>query len=367
MLNFRQWITEGGNVIIGDASADRIDMTTLDRKKVVSIIGKGLQSISKKFASLTGLPLWSDELLKSNQFLSGSTLHLFDTNKIPDKDFVKYKPSVGDIDTQVDGNQAKQIEAFLKSMMIGEKIGDIIFLGYKPSGDQYITLWNVPELDINVQIDLELVSFQDGKPTPWSQFSHGSPWDDMKEGIKGVFHKYIWRAVQHRSARDILIQAKSARGKDKIIHSSDLAFSLKGMRYKIEPVLDDQGKHVIKDNMYVYRELDSKTAEYITDLNLIFTMSFDKNPVKDDIQKMKSFVGVIELINRYFNNNNKLKILNSFANLLWDKTAQGLVRGNPKEDYSTKIIAFNTLSSRLNVGNIEKYQLLINDYYKNYK
>ena len=186
-LSFRQWnqLHEGGNVVIGDTAAERIDLKSIDRKKVIFEIGQALKAISDRYSNFYGLPLWGDDLFKSKEFLSGSSLHLFNTT-IPDETFVKHKPTVGDIDTQVDGNQKKQIEDFLKKLPAGEKVGNTLYVGYKPSGDQFITLWTLPSLGISVQVDLELVDFENGKPTPWSSFSHGSPWADLSRGTKGV-------------------------------------------------------------------------------------------------------------------------------------------------------------------------------------
>lgn len=367
MLIFKHWLQlhEGGNIVIGGTAADRIDLKKLDRELVIKELGTSLKAISDRFSSVHGLPLWGDDLFKSRDFLSGSSLHLFDTS-IPDTTFIQHKPTVGDIDTQVDGNLKSQIEDFLKSLKQGSKVGNAIYVGYKSSGDQFITLWTIPKLDISVQVDLELVDFQNGKPTPWATFSHSSPWKDMSQGIKGVFQKYIMRSLQHRVARDVIIQPKTAKGKEKIIHSSDLAFSLKGIRYKIKPVLDTQGNQVIKNGMYVYQELDSKGAEYITDLDLIFKMSFGKNALFGDIEKMSSFVGIVEIINRYFNNSDKGKIVDAFVNLLWDKGAQGLTRGDPRSDYDSKIKAFDYLTKELGVGSLDQFQDKIDSYYKSY-
>lgn len=349
----------------GDIEANRIDLKKLDRKLVTSEIGQALKAISDKFASLHGLPLWGDDLFKSREFLSGSSLHLFDT-AIPDETFIQHKPTVGDIDTQVDGNLKGQIDMFLKSLSAGSKVSNAVYVGFKPSGDQFITLWTIPKLGISVQVDLELVDYQNGKPTPWSTFSHSSPWEDLSKGIKGVFQKYVMRALQHRVARDVIIQPKTSRGKEKVIHSSDLAFSLKGIRYKIQPVLDSQGNQVIKNDMYVYQEIDSKMSEYITDLDLVFKMSFGRDPIGDDTDKMTSFVGVIELINRYFNDTEKNKILDAFVNLLWDKGAQGLVRGDSRADYDNKIKAFDYISKAFGNRQISYYQSKIDAYYKSY-
>lgn len=368
MLSFKKWynLQEGGNVVIGDTPAERIDLKTIDRKKVISEIGKALKAISDRYASFHGMPLWGDDLFKNKGFLSGSSLHLFNT-AIPDETFVKHKPTVGDIDTQVDGNQKKQIESFLKKLPPGEKVGNTLYVGYKPSGDQFITLWTIPSLGISVQVDLELVDFENGKPTPWSAFSHGSPWEDLSLGIKGVFQKYLLRAFQARTAKDVIIRAKTPRGKDKVIRKSDLAFSTKGLRVRMTPVLDVQGNQTFKNGMPVYDEVDSATADYITDLDVLFTSFFGAKGSKAEVEQMSSFVGLIGLMKKYMSQTDQKKVLDGFVNVLWERGAQGLVRNDPRADYDTKIRAFDYITKELGIGSIDEFEALINSYYKGYK
>lgn len=359
---------KGGNVMIGSVGAERIDLKTIDRKKVVTEVSIGLKALSDKFKSIHGMALWSNDLLKSGEFLSGSSLHLFDLSRISDEDFLKHKPTVGDIDTQVDGSMKDPIEKFLKALPSGAKVGNMIYVGYKPSGDQFITLWNIPTLNnINVQVDLELVAFVNGKPTPWSSFSHSSAWDDIKTGIKGVFQKYLLRSFSARTARSVLIQANTPRGKDKIITKSDLAFSLKGLRVRMVPVLDSQGNQLYKNDMPVYKETDSKTAEYITDFDVLFSSFFGAKGTPTEIKQMESFNGLIGLMKKYMNKVDQKKVLDGFVNVLWEKGAQGLVRGNPQEDYQTKMAAFNIIADSLGMNDIEKYRPIIDAYYKGYK
>lgn len=368
MFTFKEWckLNEGGNVVIDNTAAERIDLKKLNRQKVVSEIGKALKSISDRYKTLTGFPLWGDDLFKNKSFLSGSSLHLFN-NEIPDETFIKHKPTVGDIDTQVDGNQKKQIEDFLQKLPAGEKVGNTIYVGYKPSGDQFITLWTVPELGISVQVDLEMVDFKDGRPTPWSAFSHGAPWEDLSVGIKGVFQKYLLRAFQARTAKDVLIRAKSSRGKDKVIRKSNLAFSLKGLRVRMTPVLDDQGNQTFKNGMPVYDEIDSAKSDYITDFDVLFTSFFGVKGSKAEVEQMSSFVGLVELMKKYMSQSDQKKVVNGFANILWEKGAQGLVRGDPRADYDTKIVAFNYITKELGIGSVDDYDSLISSYYQGYK
>lgn len=356
----------GGNVVINNIPSERIDLTKLSRKLVVGEIGMVLESISNRYANFYGVPLWRDDLFEDKGFLSGSTAHLFNTT-IPDEVFVKCKPIIGDIDTQVDCEQKKQIEDFLKKIDVDKRIGNSLYVGYKASGSQFITLWSLTSLNISVQIDLELVDFKDGRPTQWSIFSHSSPWEDLSMGIKGVFQKYLLRAFQSRTAKDVLIRAKTARGKDKIIRKSELAFSLKGLRVRMTPVLDAIGNQVFKSGMPVYDEVDSATADYITNLDVLFAVFFGVKGSKEEINQMGSFVGLVELMKKYMSPSDQKKVIDGLANVLWEKGAQGLVRGDPKADYDSKIKAFEYISKELGIGSIEEVHSIINSYYEDYK
>ena len=121
MKSFKEFILEqkeiellvcGGNVQIGDREAQRIDLTKFSRDEIVPVIRKGLKAISDAFKSSYGLPIWDDDLFTSNKYLSGSAFHFFDT-AIPSTLFVSKKPTVGDIDTQVDIAMTPQIKQFL--------------------------------------------------------------------------------------------------------------------------------------------------------------------------------------------------------------------------------------------------------------
>jgi hypothetical protein len=355
----------GGNVILGGESAERIDLRQVDRKRVVFEIRKGLQSLSEHFKMRSGQDLWCSELLESCQFLSGSALHLFNLDGISDSEFVKYKPTVGDIDTQVDETQKESIDLFLSSLPVGFCIDTLTFLGFKRT-DQFVTLWKLIDPAINVQIDLELVAFDSGRPTAWSQFSHSSSWEDIKEGIKGVFQKYLLRSFQARNARRVIIQPKTSRGKEKILVKSEFAFSLKGLRRSLEPITDEQGTPIVRDDLPVYRELDSVGADYITDFDILFLRFFGVYGWNHEKEQMKSFVGIVRLMQQYLTKEDQKKVIDRFADLLWLKGAQRLARGNPAADYEAKIVAFRYLTEHLG-EDVAHYQSSIDAYYQDYK
>jgi len=161
ILTFKQFLSEGGNVVIGDIAAERINLKTIDRATAVKSIENSLNAINDAFQKMHGLPMWGKDVLDSLEHLSGSAKHFFDLKTISTTDFVSVKPSVGDIDTQVDGAMADLIESFLLKST-GREFGTLKLVGYKKSGEQFITLWQSSDLGINIQVDLELVEFSMG-------------------------------------------------------------------------------------------------------------------------------------------------------------------------------------------------------------
>jgi hypothetical protein len=369
MISFKQFILEGGNVVIstpkGDVAAERIDLSNIDRDWVVDRLYRTLKVINLSFQKISGLPLWDTELFKSKRFLSGSSFHFFN-KAIPSKEFIQFKNKIGDLDTQCDSAQSKNIEEFL-NVSTGKKFGYATLVGYKKSADQYITLWQFDKPAQNVQIDLELVDFANGKPTPWSQFSHSSAWEDIKEGIKGVWHKMVLRAVTTKALRDIII-LKGKKETPTKVTSTDLAFSVgKGLRVKIEPVMDGN-EHRQQDGLLVYREIPTSKSTYINDLGIMFEVLFGSAPTSGELDKFSSFVGLLELINKYMTPAEKQKVVIGFAHSLWSPGAQGIYRGDPEADHKDKMTAFTKMVSSLKVSydeaGINKMRV---SYYENYK
>lgn len=348
MITFKQFLLlEGGNVTIDDQEADRIDLSKLNRTAIVKKIDDALISINNAFKKEHGQPIWNDTLLKSKKFLSGSAFHFFNS-EIDDKTFVKHKPSVGDIDTQVDKKMDVEIKDFLTKNK-GKTFGPVTLIGFKTSAGQHISLWKLKPEGINVQVDLEMVDFDEtGHPTEWSNFSHSSAWEDMTQGIKGVAHKYLLRALDAPKLKDIVLKAKTARGTDKETKSSETAFSVThGVRKKLKPVMDDDGKQVMVNGKPAYHEMDTKESKGDTNLSNIFKNYFGKDATPDDLKKLSSFTGLLSLINKAFKDGDKQKITDGFARTLWGPQAQGLYKNDPEKDGEEKNSMMKLLNKTL--------------------
>lgn len=365
MISFKQFLLlEGGNVQIDGVNAERIDLTKQERSVVTKKIMTALKAINSSFEEQTGDPIWKPALLANKNFLSGSAFHFFN-DEISDKTFVKYKSSVGDIDTQVDKNIDSTLKEFLTKNK-GATFGPVKLIGFKSSAGQHISLWELDEPKINFQIDFEMVDFENGEPTEWSNFSHSSSWDDMTIGVKGVAHKYLLRALDAPKLKDIVLKAKTARSTDKEVKSSETAFSVThGVRQKLKPVLDDNGKQVMVNGKPAYHEMSTAESKGDTDLSNIFKAYFDRTPSSTEKRKMGSFTGLIDLIKAHFVSKDQKKIADGFARTLWGPAAQGLYRGDPQKDAEEKNTMMKILLAEL--GQKDTYQSERDTFYSNYK
>lgn len=363
--HFRVQIKEGGNVQIGDEEAEKIDLESIPRDEITDSIFDGLKELNNRFQKFAGIKLWNEKVFDDLSFLSGSSVHFFN-KEIPTDEFKQHKPKVGDIDTQVDSNFSNQIKDFLDQL--SGDVGPLKFLGYKDSAGQKITLWKVKEFDVNVQIDLELSDFRDGEPTPWSQFSHSSSWADMKENIKGVFHKYALRAITQKDATEEIIVRTPGGKKEKTMRSNKLSFSVgKGLRQKLEPVMNDDGTQLRKDGKLVFREMKTSESEYITDVQTMFSIFFNEDQIdRSEFERFKSFVGILQLVDKKFTSSQKQLFLEGLLDLMWGPEAQPLERDNPNGDYEIKMNAWNKAKDVLNVEPSVDVENLIQNYYENY-
>lgn len=365
---FREFLQEGGNVIIDDKAANRIDLKTIKRAEIVPALLVSLKAINTTFEKQHGLPIWGKQLFQSREFLSGSAFHFFNLNELSDEEFVAHKDTVGDVDTQVDGNMEASIKDFLNKNK-GKKFGSLTLIGYKTSPGQYISLWSAPKFGINIQIDLEFVEFdKNGKPTPWSQFAHSSSWQDLKEGIKGVAHKHLMSSLASGiGAEEIFIKGKTQRS-NKVLRTSKNTFSVMyGLRQKVNPIVDSQGNHVEEGGLKSYTAIAPKESKATRELNEIFFSYFQKEPSRTELGMMGSYVGLVSLMNAYLNKNDLMDVRDRFFDKLWGKGAQGIYRGDKERDFQDKNKIMNYFLKSLNITLTPDQEKQIETYYKNYK
>lgn len=363
---FKVFLAEGGNVQVDGIQASHLNLSKIERKKIVDIIIKSLLKMNSVFNKEFGVHLWSDEsLVKSGKVFSGSSEHFINL-EISNEDFTKHKPSVGDIDVQV----PRELEAHLSNFLVpGTKFGKITYLGRSTTAmDQISALFSVDFDGVEpLQVDFEFVDWGKLGPTEWARFSHSSSWDDIQEGIKGVFHKYLLGSIDFAWKQDILL----LKGKKQVptrvtIHRH--AFSVgRGIRAKYAPAKDEEGNQIYIDGEVAFVEVKPKDSKYVNDLAAIFELLFRAQPKAKDLEQMNSFVGIIDLMKRYFKKSEIEEIAMEFIQRCWGKSAQKLYRGDPMMDDKMKAAAMNYMVKRLKLKNLQTHiDEKIETYYQNY-
>jgi hypothetical protein len=374
----KQPLSEGGNLALdtGD-QAQQIDLKVHNRAYIVPILDNLLQSINNIYAQQYQTPLWEPKLLKQKAFLSGSSLHFFNTD-IPDEEFTRVKPKVGDIDTQVNKELEGNLEQFLTANQ-GKVMGPAKFLGFQRGNEQFSGLWELTDPPIKVQIDLEFVAYDKKGPTQWSQFSHSSSWDDLQAGIKGVFHKFLIQSFTSLTNQEFILRKLVGRGKaraEQDFPTTDNMFSFAvsskeggGLRAKYEPVLDEKGQPLMIDGLPVMRPL--KAEGYEQDLSAIFATIFGSRVNSAQLKKLMpktwSFIGLLELMNAVLDSEEKAHVVDGFVDKLFAPGAQGLYKNDPDRDIVEKNAALNQMLTVLKVTPPSNLEQMRQDYKSNYR
>ena len=374
-------ISEGGNLashkdtgepmpswqgIPGQHQAQELDLRVHERSYVVGVLSDLLHAINNLFAQQYKEPLWHENSVQAQKFLSGSSVRFFD-KKIPDEEFVRVKPTVGDIDTQAPDKHAGTIKEFL-SGLIGKKVGDATFIGFSPGNNQYTSMWqvNLKDLPVKLQIDFEYGEHdpKTGLPTPWQEYSHSSSWDDLSAGIKGVFHKYIDRSLPYAANVSTKYVArvlkKSTKISDQPVTDSDFSFAVSGeggggVSRKYVPYNDpNTGEPMVRDGIPVMQLLDPANRQYIKNLSQQFEIFFGKKPTKQDQELKNSFIGTVKLSTKYLDDQQRTELFRRFVSICFEPGSQMITKGDPARDRDIKMAAIDYMIEHLNLPNAQE-------------
>jgi hypothetical protein len=358
-------ISEGGNVSYqspgwqgapGQHKADEIDLKLHNRTLMVGKIHELLVAMNQNFESTYGRPIWDPKLLNTREALSGSTIEFFNIKGVSDEDFLNKlkKTKVGDIDTQVDQEIGEQVREWLKSV-IGKKIGPATFLGFNAS---LSGLWKLDDPPVRVQVDFELGPYkpaagkEPAKPTDWFKFSHSSDYTDMAAGIKGVFHKYIYRAIPYAQASTKYVARvlkKSTKISPEPVTDSDYSFAVAsgqggGISSKYKPYIDPEtGQPKEIDGIPVMQLLDPSQRDYDQNLSSQFQKLFGRKPTAEDLKLQQSFVGTLQLANKYLDEQGREEAAKRFLDICFGPGAQMLTANDPVRDRDTKFAAVDAM------------------------
>jgi len=420
---FKKQINEGGNLashtaagtptvgwtgVPGTYSAGKID--SKNRAAMQPAVKQLLVDINNLFTKQYGRPIWSPELIEKEveTFISGSSKWFMqlrqpnprfnpnqpesDTNPkeigVADKDFQRVKKKVGDIDTQIDRRLEPQIEEFVHKN-IGANIGSATLLGTKKGSDQWLALWQVHEPPITLQVDLEFSDYTtDARgfeiPTEWAQVSHGSAWEDLEVGMKGVFRQWLYRSLAKVAPTDKYIAKVTGAGKKKGVrifggddgkeyvadldsppppfHDANFSFAVAsvgggGVRAKYRQPTPEENIPLEINGVPVMVPLEPKDSEYIKDMSLQFEQFFGTPAEGNQTKMMASFVGSVELMKQYFTPDQHQIVVNEFLKINFGKGAQMIDADDPTTDFKTKMTAIDYLLDQTGMKNMRKQVL----------
>ena len=375
--DYYQLLNEGGNVRIRGQQAQKIPMEKLDDKKFKKLkeeLMLSFKAMNDGFKKVTKKPLWIDfkKLVASSLIFSGSTRTFFQKDL---KTFAKFKKKVGDMDLQIPEPYLSELGDVLNKWK-GKKLGNFKWFGHQRSGTQFNGILETTKewhpIVRYIQIDFEGTPFANEQPTEFATFGHFSSWTDITKNVKGLFNKFLFRALTSsiKSEEMFVVSAKTGKPLQRDKKQSMLGFSVdKGLRDRFEPVLDDKGKIVKTDGLPTYKELPSKGAKFVTDIGKIFELIFGRVPKGSERTDIRSFVKTLKIMKKTFDAKRVESVFFRFIKLLWGKGAQGIERINPQEDKKIKMSAYNEfLKAFPNLKTHEKeIQKDIEEYYKKYR
>lgn len=378
----------GGNVIVKDLNgvdvgAVKVDLKVIGRSNVIKTSRKLFKGLNQLFEAKFGQPLWNnDKMIDDSTVFNGSSSFVL-SDKITDEELLKHKSTMGDIDVAVPDRFSKELFELLQFLQ-GKQVTDgAEFVGMNRTSSQSVgTQINcvfrfLEPQEYLVQVDFEFLPFEEsGLPTEWAKFSHSSSFEDTKEGVKAVHHKYLIRALvggvslrpditiaTSKSTFDnIKISAASARGEI----ARMLKFSVDhGVRVAYVPMLDAEGKEIVMGGKTVYKEIPTKDSDYKKTLVEIFKLVFNDED-SNDVGKLWTFRGVLELCGKYLSKSQQADVAERYFDLLWGNGGQKLERGNPEEDLKVKSGGWNLFKKITGVKDPSNFESILRNYYEKY-
>lgn len=375
--SFYDTLNEGGNVRLPTGEeAQKLDLSKLnevDFEIIKQSLLNSFKEMNVAFSKQTGKPFWKDfnSLTKNAKVFSGSTRTFFTK---PFKEFSQFKKMVGDMDLQVPDEKMPELKTFLEKSK-GKKFGEWTWKGFTSSGSQFNGLLEAPdawkEIIKFIQIDFEGTPYENDEPTEFATFGHYSSWSDIKKNVKGLFIKYLIRALTSSiKTGEMVIIGKRGNALKRAPIQSYYGFSVdKGVRLKIEPVLNDKGEIVLTDGLPTFTEIPTKNSTYEKSLDKIYSILFGHTPNPTQKKALFSFVNTLQLMKINLDKKKIDEVHDRFVELLWDKGAQGIERNDPEGDRDIKMSAYNEFLNAFPAYRSKQKTTskIIEDYYKKYR
>ena len=337
----------GGNLRVHGIGPSLIETKTTDMKSFVWSIRNLLRSIDEKFSDGDeSRMIWPRGI---ENYIAGSFSHFASADRMHLQSLSEIIPSINDIDVLVNRDCFVH---FCQFICMNETFGLFEKIGQSSSKtSQLSVMFKIPNDrpgpdHFFVQVDFIAADFENDLPTEWERFAHSSSIDDLKLGIKGVFHKLLLGSIDFAGKHQAYLiersETKNAFAKLTKIH--DHAFSvLHGVRKKYQQETSIGGIPMV-------RALKKPEYVYVNDVPSIIKILFglDDFPTQDQIYTCHSFVGLTKAIKHTFNSNRigRLHILEAFTDRIFGFRAQKL-NNDLTKDREIKFRALNYLISEL--------------------
>lgn len=335
------------------AYADQLSLENVSlrwfRKDVIELC----YALNRVFEGVNKTPLW--ENVECGAVFTGSAENVFIR---PEKEVLQYKKTLGDVDVTAPVEKLGLLFSTLAEIE-GQKLTET--MTYVGQNDQTLRRSQVhgifyyehegpPFRAANgcfLQLDFEGVSYNLGCPIPFVRFARSSPWVDLKQGIKGVAHKYLLMTLAWvTSHRDniVVLTDKSPlfpphKVRVKTLHEPPRvrSFSVdKGLRTRLQPAFWNS-RPVVVNGKTAYKELPTSQSTYVTNVDEMFQMFFGPKPTNEEFVQMTSFDGLLKLCNRYLTQD---QVCSLYKEMLQHKlfgTGQALYRDSVSGDRQVKL------------------------------
>jgi len=307
-----------------------------------------LDELDKAFYSEYNIHLWEDIKQKKKEYdlFSSHAYQIFNNalNTLTDIETT-------DINIQFPEDLTEKLIDFLQKNK-GKSLGQMKILSFSKDDISIILSTSVKfgNLIENVTIVFEPTFWQDNRPVPSTIYAKDVKWDsDVPGDIQEEYYEYLLQSlIGSETLEDISIITPTGKvsASKQLDNPKILGFSVKdGIRTRFYPNLDLNGNIKIADGKKSFRTTNRPETDLDTNLRNIYSVLFQKLPNENEINKMKSFRGVLELM-KELDNDIIDNILTRFSSYLWgdeskiikgDKDESGII----KEDLKIKIAIYN--------------------------
>ena len=289
------------------------------RSRFTADVKEMLSALNDGFSSMFGKLLWPEleSYVGDLLIFGGSTEHIFDPS-ISDEEFSFYKETFSDLDIYIPkaGERGFLLMNFLdqnKGSMIGSKfkiIGTKVHPNEKLANDrgtntifQYLDGKGNPYIQFDFMPQTIPVEEEDEKSSSilktWVKLSHSSNWRDVQQAVKGVFHKYLLQSLVAVRSRVTGHIATPTSTPQKMRFVKDPGPDLHMQSFAVDKGLGTTRltkQDYEHEGQPVYKVTQPGEKKYTTDAEKIFEAAFGFEPEPGDLEKLRSFIGLLEIM-----------------------------------------------------------------------